>query len=335
MALSNVIGQTYAKSRLGMLFMGNPGHAYIFTGPIGIGKTKIAKEVAAGLLCANADQDGPCGKCNNCIYFREGTHPDFRELSLADGEKNIKVAEVRSRVCGDVSIYPQISARKVFLIDGDGLNEEGQNALLKTLEEPPPYAVFLITVTDAAKLLPTIISRSVVIALQTNTEEEMLQILLSELTISGDEALFFARYANGIPGQALSLARSPWFSELRRETLDIVLSIPSCTRAALLTEIYAFFDGEKDHIEEILGMISLLLRDIAFLSCDPRGISLLNEDKRDKITHILSRNHLNITKIRQASSAVNRASKSLKANCSFESTICQMLLALHKELSNA
>ena len=335
MALSGIIGQAYVKSRLGMLFFGEPGHAYVFSGPAGIGKTKLAREVACGLLCENPSEDGACGVCHNCVYFREGSHPDFRELSLDEGEKNIKVAEVRQRICGDVSIYPQISARKVFLVDGDGLNEEGQNALLKTLEEPPPYVVFLITVTDTVKLLPTILSRSAIVPLSPNTEAELLEMLTKELSISGEEALFFARYAKGIPGQALSLAQSPWFSDLRDETLNLILSIPNRTRTELLTQCYSFFESEKDHMDEMLTMIQLLLRDFAFLSRNPNGNLLLNEDKRDKITHILIQSNLHMDQINQASLAVHRAVRSLSANCTFESTICQMLLSIHKEFSHA
>jgi DNA polymerase-3 subunit delta' len=335
MALSGVIGQTYAKSRLGMLFLGEPGHAYVFSGPVGIGKKRLAHEVACGLLCEQPGDDGACGECHNCLYFREGSHPDFREISLGDGDKNIKVSEIRSRICGDVSIYPQISARKVYMIEGDALNEEGQNALLKTLEEPPPYAVFLITVTDTSKLLQTILSRSAIIPLHPNTEAELLEILKLELAISGDEALFFARYAKGIPGQALSLAKDRNFSELRNETLDMILSIPSRTRTDLLTQGYSFFEAEKDRIDEILMMIQLLLRDFAFLIRYPDGNSLLNVDKRDKITHILSHSQIQMEQINRASLAVNRAVRALSANCTFESTICQMLLSLHKELIHA
>ena len=335
MALSSVIGQTYAKSRLGTLFSGDPGHAYVFTGPVGIGKKKLAREVAQALLCGSATSDGGCGECPDCIYFREGTHPDYRELFAASGDKNIRVADVRSRICGDVSIYPQISRRKIYLIDGDGLNEEGQNALLKTLEEPPPYAVFLLVVTDAAKLLATIVSRSTVIALSPNRTEEIIEILRRSSDVSEEDAKFFARYANGIPGQALFLAASPWFSELREETLEILLAIPGNSRTWLLTEGYTFFDAGKDHIDEIFMIFALALRDMAFLCREPESDALLNTDKKDKISHIIRRHRPDILSIHRASCAVTTASKCLRANCTFESTICRMLLSIHKELTNA
>jgi len=335
MALSSVMGQAYARERLGTLFNGDPGHAYILTGPSGIGKTMLAREVSKGLLCSQPTQDGACGHCSFCLYFDEGCHPDFRELALSSGEKTIRVAEVRSRIGVDVSILPQLSSRKVYLIDADGLNEEGQNALLKTLEEPPPSIVFILTVADSGKLLKTILSRSVVITLSPNSEQEILAILRQRTDINEKEALFYAKYANGIPGQALELAQSPWFSILREETMDLMFSIPSCGKAVLLTTIYSFFDTNKDHVSQILLILQLVLRDCTILLCSPSQDSLLNEDKRDKMMNILTAYHLTTERVERASHAITHAAHSLSSNCSFESTICQMLLSIQKELSNA
>lgn len=335
MALSSIVGQAYAKERLGTLFSGDPGHAYILTGSSGIGKTMLAREVSKGLLCSNPTKEGACGTCPCCRYFDEGSHPDFRELPLASGDKNIRVAEVRSRVGADVNIYPQISSRKVYLIDGDGLNEEGQNALLKTLEEPPASVVFIITVSDAAKLLQTIISRAVVITLTPNTEQEILTILHQKMSLDEGTAQFYARYSNGIPGQALSLAQSQWFSGLREDSIDLLLCMSSQGKADVLTSSYSFFDTNKDHVTEILLIMQLVLRDMALLLSLPKTCSLLNEDKRDKMNNVISRNKLTVTNIERASNAATHAAQALSSNCSFESTVCQMLLSIQKEFTNA
>jgi len=335
MALSSIIGQAYAKERLGTLFSGDPGHAYVLTGPSGIGKTMLAREVSKGLLCSNPTRDGACGICPCCRYFEEGSHPDFRALSLGNGDKTIKVAEVRSRIGADVNIYPQISARKVYLIDGDGLNEEGQNALLKTLEEPPPSIVFIITVADAGKLLKTIVSRAVVIAMSPNSEQEILTILRKNKNLDEGDALFYARYSNGIPGQAISLSESQWFSSLREDSIDVLFSASTQGKADVLTASYSFFETNKDHVPEILLIIQLIFRDMALLLRMPNSCSLLNEDKRDKMIHIIYGNKLTVLNIERASSAATHAAQALSSNCSFESTVCQMLLSIQKEFTNA
>jgi DNA polymerase-3 subunit delta' len=91
-----------------------------------------------------------------------GVHPDYRELELQEKEKVIPVDAVRQRIGADLYHQPQLGMRKVYLVDADALNEQGQNALLKSLEEPPPYAIFLLTALSARHLLPTIVSRAVV-----------------------------------------------------------------------------------------------------------------------------------------------------------------------------
>lgn len=335
MAFSSVIGQKYARERLGTLFSGEPGHAYLITGPSGIGKTLIARETAKALLCSRPTADGSCGTCPSCRYIEAGSHPDFRELVMASGEKNIKVADVRSRICADVNIFPQISKRKVYLIDGDGLNEEGQNALLKTLEEPPEYAVFILTAADAGILLDTIVSRSVVISLVPNSEKEILEILEKQTGLNSGDALFFARYSNGIPGHALALASSPWFPDLRNETLNLLFKLPFEEKTFALTEGYSYFESNKDHIPEILLIMDLAFRDLVLLIASGGRSSLLNSDKKDNMIHILRQNKLTVSNIERAGNAVSHASQALSSNCSFESTVCQMLLSIQKELKNA
>ena len=134
---------------------------------------------------------------------------------------------------------------------------------------------------------------------------------------------------------ALNLAGSQWFSGLRDDTIELLLSVPDCGRAAMLTSGYAFFETNKDHVPEILLIMQLVLRDMALLLRIPKCTSLLNDDKRNKMIHILANNKLTVLHIERASRAATHAAQALSSNCSFESTVCQMLLSIQKELKNA
>ncbi|MBO4928038.1 MAG: hypothetical protein J5379_07300 [Clostridiales bacterium] len=335
MAFSELIGQSDAKMRLGKPLVGEPGHAFLLSGPSGIGKKTFAREFAKGLLCSHPTADGGCGTCPNCVYMREHTHPDYKELLLPSGEKNIKVADVRSRILSDVGIMSQIASRKVYLIDADGLAEEGQNALLKTLEEPPKHVVFILTVSDESKLLPTILSRTESVRLIPNTEEEVKKVLESRNPdILPEEAALYARFSNGIIGYGLDLAETSWLINDWEEVTDLILQLPSISRTELLTEVYSFFDEEKEHFLDILALMNMVFDEMAIAVVSPKSDRLQGENKKDKMVEMIRKYKLNAEMIGRCSAVLTSAAKASRVNGNFEMIVCRMLLALKKECSN-
>lgn len=135
-------------------------HAYLFCGPRGTGKTSSAKIFAKTINCESPREGEPCGECKYCIAFQAGTFPDFYELDAASNRGIDDFREIRDQVQ-----YPPMSGKnkfKVFVIDeAHMLTVQASNAFLKTLEEPPPYIVFILATTEPEKLLATILSRCI------------------------------------------------------------------------------------------------------------------------------------------------------------------------------
>jgi DNA polymerase-3 subunit delta' len=338
MAFSSIIGQIDAKVRLGSALQGVPGHAYVFTGPDGIGKTLLAREFAKALLCQSPTEDGACDVCPSCRHFANQVHPDFRSLLLESKEKNIKVERVRQLVCADLSLRPQFGRRKVYLIAADSLNEQGQNALLKSLEEPPEYCFFLMTVISPERLLPTILSRVNLIALRRYNPDEICAIMTAGGQARPEGQAFYARFAGGLAGLAMDLAGNSWFGDLRQETLRFFLDLGHQSRTSLLTEGFRFFDGNRAHTPVIFDILGSLIRDqLVFLSSSNHDL-LTNQDQMPmlmeglpvKVPRLEAQNRLT-----RSYAALLAARRGLTLNASYEGLICNLLLILRKELCYA
>lgn len=338
MAFSSIIGQVDAKVRLGSALEGVPGHAYVFAGPDGIGKTLVAREFAKALLCQAPSSDGACGACTSCRHFGNGVHPDFKSLILDGKEKNIKVERVRQSVCADLNMRPQFGSRKVYLIAADFLNEQGQNALLKSLEEPPDYCFFLMTVISPERLLPTILSRVSLIALRRYSTDEIGAILTANGCQPGAGRDFYARFAGGLAGVAMDLANNSWFSELRQETLGLYSGLGRQSRTSLLTAGYQFFDGNRAHTPTILDILGSLIRDqLVFLCCRKTDL-LTNQDQLTVLTGGLAAGvppEEAKKRLARAYAALLAARRGLTLNASYEGLVCNLLLNLRKEFHYA
>ena len=202
------------KAQILRLAKGGTSRALLFIGAAGSGKHFASMAAAEAMLCQNLDEQGPCGTCDSCRYLRAGTHPDFASLELEDDEKIIPVKRVRAFASGETQLLPQVSKQRVFLIDASYLNEQGQNALLKTLEEPPLRAVFLLRVEQADQLLPTVRSRVLEIAMPSLSDQALQIIARQQEGVAEDDFLtpeqeqLRLKLARGNPGRYLTLLDS-------------------------------------------------------------------------------------------------------------------------------
>ena len=149
-------------------------HAYLFTGPKGTGKTTAARLIAKLFNCEKLDKHGPCGDCESCKTIATGANIDVLEIDAASNRGIDEIRELRSRI----GLAPVHGAYKIFIIDEvHMLTTEAFNALLKTLEEPPAHAVFVLATTDPQKIPDTIISRCMHLVFARATDEELIHVL--------------------------------------------------------------------------------------------------------------------------------------------------------------
>ena len=224
----NVIGQKDAVGHLqNALRTGQLSHAYILCGEKGTGRQALAGAFAAALQCENRQSGAgsleACGICPSCIQAASDSHPDILWLTgsrKSDGtDAALGIEDIRA-MRADVRIRPYSSAHKVYILQyADKMTPQAQNALLKTLEEPPEYAVVLLLAQGVEGFLPTVTSRCVTLRLRPAGEQEICSYLTDKTGITQQEALFFSRVAMSNPGRALTLAEDPAYRRFLEQVL--------------------------------------------------------------------------------------------------------------------
>jgi DNA polymerase-3 subunit delta' len=186
-----------------------PPHALLLVGPEGVGKTTLALDLAAGLLClAPLATDRPCRDCAACRKVAHGNHPDLHRLAPEGAGMQIRIGQIQS-LASELALLPLEGRFRIGIIEkAHRLNEDAQNALLKTLEEPPAATVLILAADDSAKLLPTVLSRSTRVRLGPVAVEVIAQLVADSGVGDAMRGAALARLTGGRPGAALAMASS-------------------------------------------------------------------------------------------------------------------------------
>lgn len=208
----DIIGQEQIKKHLQESIMqGSLSHAYIINGEAGSGRRLLASALTKTLLCENRTPDGDaCGKCKSCLQADSNNHPDIRFITHE--KASIGIDDIREQLINDISIKPYSSSHKVYIIpDANKMTEQAQNALLKTMEEPPEYAIILLLTENTQNLLPTITSRCITLNTQPLQKEVITQYLIKNLQMEPEQAKIAAGFCQGNVGKAIHFASSEDF----------------------------------------------------------------------------------------------------------------------------
>lgn len=257
MKLGDVVGHDAAVARLRRAAAeGRPANAYLLLGPPGIGKRTLADAFAARLLCERPEAGDACGTCRHCTRLAAGTHPDVHVVVREEDRRDIRIEQARE-LTRWLSLRPLMAARKVAVIDGaECLNEHGQNALLKTLEEPPGQAVLLLTAAAPGLVLPTVRSRCQLVHLRALSAADVAAVLLRR-GVDAATAESLAAQAEGAPGRALLLADDEQ-ARPRTALLDALPQLGSLAAA----ELSALAQGLRGGADAALGAAVGWYRDV-------------------------------------------------------------------------
>lgn len=256
----DVVGQTHVVSTLQNAVLEHKiGHAYLFCGPRGTGKTTMARLFAKALLCASPQNGLPCGVCETCKNIAQGIHPDVFEL---DAASRTGVDNVREEIIDRVNYAPLKGAYKIYIIDEvHMLTASAFNALLKTLEEPPSHVVFILCTTEPHKILATILSRVMRFDFHRIKSDEMFAHLQKVCTLehfsADDEALkLIVEHAQGGMRDALSsLEQISVFGKgvISKRLVEDMLGATSQTNLTALVQSLALRDTKR-LFEEIASL---------------------------------------------------------------------------------
>lgn len=235
-------------------------HAYILTGEAGMGRKSIANAFAMTLLCEKGGSE-PCMSCHSCKQVMSGNHPD---LIYVTHEKpgSIGVDDVREQINDTIMIRPYSSYYKIYIVDeAEKMTVQAQNALLKTIEEPPAYAVIILITTNQEAFLPTILSRCVQMKLKPLKDFTIKSYLTQNLHIPEKDADICAAFARGNLGKAIHLSSSDEFRELFQKVMVLVKNVGTMDISMLLDCIREMKEQNFD-IGEVLDLMQFWYRDV-------------------------------------------------------------------------
>ena len=325
----DIVGHEQIISHLkNAISMGKVSHAYILNGPEGAGKRMIAEAFARALQCENHDTEG-CGKCRSCHQAESRNHPDIIYVNH-EKPNTISVADIREQINGTIDIKPYntTSQYKVYIVDeAEKMNEQAQNALLKSIEEPPAYAVILLLTTNADAFLQTIRSRCVTLELKAVADEKIHNMLMRNYQVVDYKADVCVAFAQGNIGKAVQLATSDSFNEIKNSALHLLKNVSKMEINDIIATVKSVSEFKID-IQDYLDFLAVWYRDILYFKATRDSNGLIFKDELNVITDQINKS--SYEGIENILRGLQTAKTRLNANVNFDLTM-ELLFLLIKE----
>ena len=299
-------------------------HAYILDGEEGAGKNMLARAFAQTLQCERGGTE-PCGECHSCKQAQSGNQPDIIKVTH-EKPNTISVDDIRTQVNNDIVIKPYSSKYKIYIIpEADLMSAQAQNALLKTIEEPPEYAVIMLLTENAEALLPTIRSRCVMMKLRNIKDQLVKKYLMEQMEIPDYKADVCVAFAQGNMGKAIMLATSEYFNEIKEEVVHLLRNIDEMNVSELMDAVKKCMTYKME-INDYLDMIAIWYRDVLIYKATKNVDRVVFSDQLRYIKARASKS--SYEGIENILDAIEKAKARLKANVNFELTMELLLLTI-------
>lgn len=306
--------------------MNKVSHAYIFNGGLGSGKKMMANAFAAALECEKQTGE-PCMECHSCIQAELGNNPDIIWINH-EKSGSIGVDDIRAQLIGDMQIKPYSNRYKIYIVDeAEKLTVQAQNALLKTIEEPPEYGIIILLTTNADIFLQTILSRCVRLDFKPVGDECVTKYLKDNYDLTDYEIKFAVGFAQGNIGRAVAIATSSDFAKLKESVLRVVRHAKEYSVTEIMNEVKAVTDY-KASIDDYLDMLSMWYRDVLVFKSTNDTNGLIFKDEIGLIKTIGSQ--CSYEGLENILTAIDKVKIRLKANVNFDLVI-ELLIMTIKE----
>ncbi|MGN0291267.1 MAG: ATP-binding protein [Lachnospiraceae bacterium] len=299
-------------------------HAYILNGPEDSGKKMIAEAFAMALQCEKQGIEG-CMECHSCKQAMSMNQPDIIHVTH-EKPNTISVDDIRKQVKGDVDIKPYASPYKIYIIDeAEKMNVQAQNALLKTIEEPPAYVVILLLTTNADAFLPTISSRCITLNLKVVPDEEIKKYLMEVYQIPDYQADVCTAFAQGNVGKAIKLASSESFNDIKNAALQLIRRLKDIDLYEMM-EAVKQINEYKLEINDYFDIMMIWYRDVLLYKATADVNHLIFKDEIYDIKKSASKS--SYEGIEHILEALEKAKTRLNANVNFDLVIELLLLTI-------
>ena len=303
-------------------------HAYIINGEKGMGKRTVAKAFAMTLLC---EEKGtvPCMKCHSCVQALTDNNPDLIMIT-PDKPTTLSIDHIRQTLVNDVELKPYSNSHKVYIVeDAELMNNAAQNAILKTIEEPPEYAVIILLTTNISALLQTVLSRCVKLDMQPLKKEVIKKYLMEKEKVVDYQADIAVSFAGGNLGKAIELSKSQDFAEMLDEVIQLLRYIKDMHAYEVVAAVKRASEY-KFRFTDYIDLMILWFRDVLVYKASQNVNELIFKDEIQTIKKHAAKSSYN--GIEHILEAMNKAKLRLKANVNFDVAIEMMFLTIRDNI---